>query len=96
MKMVMVRFVLLSEYERYFFIHSMTYYFYLESLDKCLILIIPNVDVSIVKRNQHPWFRRMQIYTLDTIRSCRQLSLHFQFQRLGYKDHTNDYEYTYL
>ena len=39
----------------------------LKRFDKKLALVVPNVDVSVVEGNEHPWFRRMEICRLDSI-----------------------------
>jgi len=39
----------------------------LKGFDKELALVVPYVNIPVVERNKHPWFRRMEICRLDSV-----------------------------
>lgn len=51
---------------------------YLERLHQTLGLVIPDVDVTLVQRAQHPWLCWMEIDTLNSVRSRCQSTLYVQ------------------
>ena len=51
----------------------------LERLDELLGVEVPDVDVAIVKGNQHPLLGRVQVAGLDPVRPGGQLALYVQF-----------------
>jgi hypothetical protein len=49
---------------------------------KCLGLVIPDVDVAVVKGGEHPWLGGMKVTGLDAIGPGRQTALDVQAKRL--------------
>ncbi len=48
---------------------------YLEGFDERLVLIVPQVDVPVVERGEHPRVRGVQVDALDAVRAGRQPAL---------------------
>ena len=55
-----------------------------KGLDEASRFVIPDHDITRVKSGQHPWFRRVNIHTLDTFTGSRKLLLDVQAEGLEY------------
>lgn len=51
---------------------------HLECLHQGLRLVVPDVDVALIQRAEHPWLRRVEVHALHSVRSGRQLPLDVQ------------------
>lgn len=56
-----------------------------KSLDECLRLIVPDMNITIVQTCQHPWLSGMYINTLNTVWTSWELTLLKESKLLAYK-----------
>ena len=54
---------------------------HLKRFHQLLRFIVPNVDVAVVQRHQHPLLGRVQVAWLDPVWPCGQFTFYIQLQR---------------